>query len=134
MSLLNLLSALNKADDKWMPIQKAHELLDSVNEDNVWEERRNAGGAVFDYVADLFKELEKAKAERDDARAMVEQLIEAGEAIRCSRWQCRLDSPAPLDTWDALAAEWQELNGKAPSRTKLRDVRPDEEEWKEREE
>lgn len=100
----DLLSALNKADDKWMPIQKAHELLDSVNEDNVWEERRNAGGAVFDYVADLFKELEKAKAERDDARAMVEQLIEAIRGYFFGE-----ESPA---IWrkklSALVVEWQE--------------------------
>ena len=107
----DLLSALNKADDKWMPIQKAHELLDSVNEDNVWEERRNAGGAVFDYVADLFKELEKAKAERDDARAMVDKLINAGNALiddTYNEWWDKaweLSSPA---NWYALVSEWKE--------------------------
>lgn len=48
-----LMSAHNEADEKWMPIQKAHELLDSVNEDEIWEQRHAAADALFQYIAEL---------------------------------------------------------------------------------
>lgn len=48
-----LLSAYNEADEKWTPIQKAHELLHSVNEDEIWEQRRAATVALFKYIAEL---------------------------------------------------------------------------------
>jgi hypothetical protein len=48
-----LLSAHIEADEKWMPIQKAHELLGSVNEDEIWEQRHAAADALFTYIAEL---------------------------------------------------------------------------------
>lgn len=48
-----LLSAHIEADEKWMPIQKAHELLGSVNEDEIWEQRHAAAYALFTYIAEL---------------------------------------------------------------------------------
>ena len=48
-----LLSAYNETDEKWMPIQKAHELLGSVNEDEIWEQRHAAADALFTYIAEL---------------------------------------------------------------------------------
>ena len=49
----DLLSAYNEADEKWTPIQKAHEFLDSVNEDEIWEQRHAAADALFTYIAEL---------------------------------------------------------------------------------
>ena len=49
----DLLSAYNEADEKWTPIQKAHELLDSVNENEIWEQRHAAANALFTYIAEL---------------------------------------------------------------------------------
>jgi len=48
-----LLSAHIEADEKWMPIQKAHELLHSVNEDEIWEQRNAAANALYKYIAEL---------------------------------------------------------------------------------
>ena len=48
-----LLSAHIETDEKWMPIQKAHELLGSVNEDEIWEQRNAAANALFTYIAEL---------------------------------------------------------------------------------
>lgn len=49
----DLLSAYNEANEKWMPIQKAYELLDSVNENGIWEQRHAAADALFKYIAEL---------------------------------------------------------------------------------
>lgn len=49
----DLLSAYNEADEKWTPIQKAYELLDSVNENEIWEQRHAAADALFKYIAEL---------------------------------------------------------------------------------
>ena len=49
----DLLSAYSEADEKWTPIQKAHEFLDSVNEDEIWEQRHAAADALFTYIAEL---------------------------------------------------------------------------------
>lgn len=54
-----LMSAHNEADEKWMPIQKAHELLHSVNEDEIWEQRNAAANALYKYIAEL--EAEQAR-------------------------------------------------------------------------
>lgn len=51
-----LMSAHNEANEKWMPIQKAYELLDSVNENEIWERRRAAADALFKYIAELEEE------------------------------------------------------------------------------
>ena len=63
----DLLSAYEEADEKWMPIQKAHELLDSVNEDEIWEQRHAAADALFKYIAELEGEVTRLLTERDDA-------------------------------------------------------------------
>lgn len=52
-----LMSAYNEAEEKWMPIQKAHELLHSVNEDKIWEQRNAAANALYKYIAELESEL-----------------------------------------------------------------------------
>lgn len=62
-----LLSAHNEADEKWMPIQKAHELLHSVNEDEIWEQRNAAANALYKYIAEL--------------EALVQRLVEAGDRL-----------------------------------------------------
>ena len=70
----DLLSAYNEADEKWTPIQKAHELLDSVNEDEIWKERQTATNALFEYISELV-------AERDQAKAMVNMWIPVSERL-----------------------------------------------------
>jgi len=52
-----LLSAYNETDEKWTPIQKAHELLNSVNEDEIWEQQKAAANALYNYIAELDLEL-----------------------------------------------------------------------------
>ena len=52
-----LLSAYNETDEKWTPIQKANELLNSVNEDEIWEQRKAAINALYNYIAELDLEL-----------------------------------------------------------------------------
>lgn len=85
-----LLSAHIEADEKWMPIQKAHELLGSVNEDEIWEQRHAAADALFTYIAEL--------------EAFIDQLIEAGDAVINAEpmWI------AEEDKWDALVKDWKE--------------------------
>jgi tryptophan 2,3-dioxygenase len=68
----DLLDAYNEANEKWEPIQKANEFLDSVDENKIWEERHAAADALFTYIAEL-------EAERARAVQMVERLIEAGK-------------------------------------------------------
>lgn len=48
-----LLSAHIEANEKWTPIQKAHELLDSVNENETWKQLYAAADALFTYIAEL---------------------------------------------------------------------------------
>ena len=62
-----LMSAYNEADEKWMPIQKAYELLDGVNENEIWEQRHAAADALYKYIAEL--------------ESLVERLIEAGDRL-----------------------------------------------------
>ena len=85
-----LLSAHIEADEKWMPIQKAHELLHGVNEDEIWEQQKAAANALYKYIAEL--------------EAMVERLIEAGDAMSNaqSMW-------VPEENkWNALVKDWKE--------------------------
>lgn len=70
----DLLSAYNEADEKWMPIQKAHELLGSVNEDEIWEQWNAASNALFKYIAELTTRIAELEA-------MVEQLIWVGNDL-----------------------------------------------------
>lgn len=90
-----LMSAYNEADEKWMPIQKAHELLDSVNEDEIWEQRNAATNALFKYIAEL--------------EALVERLIEAGD--RLSDSLCTYpeeEKTIEVMNWNAIVAEYKE--------------------------
>ena len=60
-----LMSAYNEANDKWTPIQKAHELLGSVNEDEIWEQRNAAANALYKYIAELTTRIAELEAENE---------------------------------------------------------------------
>ena len=64
----DLLSAYNEADEKWTPIQKAHEFLDSVNEDEIWEQWHAAADALFTYIAELEGKIDQLTAHSDIER------------------------------------------------------------------
>ncbi len=88
-----LLSAHIEADEKWMPIQKANELLGSVNEDEIWEQRNAAANALYKYIAEL--------------EGLVDKLIEAGDALDSgldNAWNI-LGDEEPLEE----QKEWREI-------------------------
>ena len=64
-----LMSAYNEANDKWTPIQKAHELLGSVNEDEIWEQRNAAANALYKYIAELTTRIAELEGKIDQLTA-----------------------------------------------------------------
>ena len=78
----DLLSAYNEADEKWTPIQKAHELLDSVNEDEIWEQQHAAADALFTYIAELEAENERLSQLLHDEMSQLEIATDLGN----KRW------------------------------------------------
>ena len=78
----DLLSTYNEADEKWTPIQKAHELLDSVNENEIWEQRHAAADALFTYIAELEAECASLGVRLHDEMSQLEIATDLGN----KRW------------------------------------------------
>ena len=98
-----LMSAYNEANDKWTPIQKAHELLGSVNEDEIWEQRNAAANALYKYIAELTTRIAKLEAKNN-------RLVELAEGLAdMVDWSgCDCDKPFILTEWEEFIAEVQE--------------------------
>ena len=90
-----LMSAYNEANDKWTPIQKAHELLGSVNEDEIWEQRNAAANALYKYIAELTTRIAKLEAELKITDGLLNQAtVSIGAVIACCTYNSNAEAMA----------------------------------------